>query len=111
MIMVLDATGVIRILDWLSASSTEAAKPSEIDGLSDASKHTILTFSDPRSLAGSLTHAKRAHGAAAWKSQDPNVFGALLDGRWCVFDLRRLSGGKPIAVGEAHGSDGIGAFR
>ncbi|PKI84173.1 hypothetical protein MVES_002159 [Malassezia vespertilionis] len=76
LLLAVDASGVGRLIDWLASISPEC------DDV-----QTAVTFSDPSALAANVTQGICAMGGAAWQPHDPDVVGALLGTRWCVWNL------------------------
>ncbi|KAL9936113.1 hypothetical protein V8E36_004955 [Tilletia maclaganii] len=49
---------------------------------------------------------------ASWKSQDENVLGALIEGRWSIWDVRASAGaGLPVEQGEVYQERSGGGFK
>ncbi|KAK0536132.1 hypothetical protein OC842_002080 [Tilletia horrida] len=127
MLLVLDAAGSLKLLDWLdpslpfvSSHPSLDAEPSNVPNTLSARRpkaHHVLV--DPRAYAGArATGRGRSAGAgggtgsASWKPQDENVVGALLDGRWSIWDTRTSAGnGLPVEQGEAYSERGGGGFK
>ncbi|KAK0543568.1 hypothetical protein OC846_006371 [Tilletia horrida] len=127
-LLVLDAAGSVKMLDWLNPSLPhhKQGKDETVTRPTSGSRkpRAVHTFIDPVTFAEAHT-SNRANssallngdgsaglGAASWKPQDENVVGALLDGRWCIWDARTSAGnGLPVERGEAYGSPGGGGFK
>ncbi|KAG8997532.1 hypothetical protein FRB94_007625 [Tulasnella sp. JGI-2019a] len=90
--MVSDTHGTVYIIDW---TKLEEEKPEGWRG------HRVVELVDPRAL----TDHSAWGGAASWKPDDINVIGATYGSHWCIWDTRKLHGGKPIAtgMGQEHG--------
>lgn len=109
--MVSDTHGTVYIIDW---TEVDREKPEGWRG------HRVVELVDPRAL----TDRSSWGGAASWKPDDINVSVALLNhglastgtncllcrivfcsvgatygSHWCIWDTRKLHGGKPIASG------------
>ncbi|KAI7966650.1 hypothetical protein MJO29_002398 [Puccinia striiformis f. sp. tritici] len=92
-IMVYDANGTIKLIDW-----TKPDRP------------IIICLIEPRTLVNklhSLGHASDRLGMADWKVDEADVFGALNGNRWAVWDMRSTSAGTPLAAGEVWGPGGV----
>ncbi|KAK0553988.1 hypothetical protein OC845_000977 [Tilletia horrida] len=127
-LLVLDAAGSVKMLDWLNPSLPhhKQGKDETVTRPTSGSRkpRAVHTFIDPVTFAEAHT-SNRANssallngdgsaglGAASWKPQDENVVGALLNGRWCIWDARTSAGnGLPVERGEAYGSPGGGGFK
>ncbi|KAG8880007.1 hypothetical protein FRB98_005379 [Tulasnella sp. 332] len=84
--MVSDTHGTVYIIDW---TKLDQEKPEGWRG------HRVVELVDPRAL----TDHSSWGGAASWKPDDINVIGAAYGSHWCIWDTRKLHGGKPIATG------------
>jgi hypothetical protein len=88
-LMVYDANGAIKLIDW-----TKPDRP------------IIICLIEPRTLVNrlySLGHASDRLGMADWKVDEADVFGALNGNRWAVWDMRSTRAGTPLAAGEVWG--------
>lgn len=88
-LMVYDANGTIKLIDW-----TKPDRP------------IIICLIEPRTLVNklhSLTSGGDRLGMADWKVDEPDVFGALNGNRWAVWDMRSTRAGIPLAAGEVCG--------
>jgi WD40 repeat protein len=84
-LLTLDARGYLRIWHWPSSS-------------------LLLSLTEPQSLSAQGTRGVAAHGE--WNSADGGAsLRAVIDGRWCVWDLKRLSGGNATGYETAYGDD------
>ncbi|CAD6935236.1 unnamed protein product [Tilletia controversa] len=130
-LLVLDAAGSLRMLDWLDPTlSSRTNKASSLGSSLTARKlRAQHTFVDPRAYSnarsigrgggavasGSATNAftrSTQSGSASWKPQDENVVGALIDGRWSIWDSRTSAGnGLPVEQGESYPERGGDGFK
>ncbi|KAG0147543.1 hypothetical protein CROQUDRAFT_655926 [Cronartium quercuum f. sp. fusiforme G11] len=87
-LMVYDSTGTLKLIDW-----TKPSRP------------IVISLHEPRTLIRKLNSPGELErfGMAEWKTDEPDVFGAVKGNRWFAWDLRLTKGGNPIATGEAWG--------
>ncbi|KAE8211108.1 hypothetical protein CF327_g5107 [Tilletia walkeri] len=125
-LLVLDSAGSLRMLDWLDpvlSSRTNSSLGPSLSARKPRAQHTLVNpraYSNARSIGrGAVASASAAaaagsaqSGSASWKSQDENVIGALIEGRWCIWDSRVSAGnGLPVEQGEAYSERGGGGFK
>lgn len=88
--MVYDVTGTVKLIDW-----TKPDWP------------IVISLIEPRTLVRRLNNPAAGGerlGMAEWKTDEPDVFGAVNGYRWSVWDMRSTRAGNPIATGEAWGT-------
>ncbi|PLW14046.1 hypothetical protein PCANC_01991 [Puccinia coronata f. sp. avenae] len=85
-LMVYDADGTIKLIDW-----TKPTRP------------IIICLIEPRTLVNSMSLADGRLGMADWKVDEADVFGALNGNRWAVWDMRSTRAGTPLAAGDVWG--------
>ncbi|ORY88851.1 WD40-repeat-containing domain protein [Leucosporidium creatinivorum] len=84
-LLTLDSRGYLRLWHWPSST-------------------LLLSLTEPQSLSARGTRGDAAHGE--WNSADGGAsLGAVIDGRWGVWDLRRLAGGNATGYGTAYGDE------
>jgi len=88
-LMVYDANGTIKLIDW-----TKPGRP------------IVICLIEPRTLVNQLNCLNPVGdclGMADWKADEADVFGALNGNRWAVWDMRSTRAGTPLAAGEVWG--------
>lgn len=89
-LMVYDANGSIKLIDW-----TKPGRP------------IVMCLIEPRTLVNQLNCLRPVGGdgmgMADWKADEADVFGALNGNRWAVWDMRSTRAGTPLATGEVWG--------
>ncbi|KAL9931405.1 hypothetical protein V8E36_009691 [Tilletia maclaganii] len=64
------------------------------------------------SSGGSTSRTVGPVAGASWKSQDEDVVGALIEGRWSIWDVRTSAGaGLPVEQGEVYQERSGGGFK
>ncbi|EIM82598.1 uncharacterized protein STEHIDRAFT_103130 [Stereum hirsutum FP-91666 SS1] len=92
-LLVSDSHGSIFLIDWRSeppdSSSTESWR-----------HQSVVELVEPRALADA-TVGTSAHwsGSVSWRRDSPDIVGAAYGSRFTIWDLSKLSGGKPTATG------------
>ncbi|KAI0792941.1 hypothetical protein C8Q75DRAFT_864251 [Abortiporus biennis] len=92
--LVADARGSIFLTDWRS-------DPDENQQLSWRNS-SIVELVEPKALADAVSGTKvRSSGSAAWRSDSPDIIGAVYGSRFALWDLAKLQGGKPAVTGTS----------
>ncbi|KAL5490128.1 hypothetical protein ACEPAI_4961 [Sanghuangporus weigelae] len=102
-LLVSDTRGSVFLIDWRK-------DPSDSDK-EVFSHQSILELVHPRSLSDALANtSKSLFGYASWRTDDPSIVGAVFGSEFAVWDMGKLKGGKPFAIGPAF-SEGGHKFR
>ncbi|THV08055.1 hypothetical protein K435DRAFT_959507 [Dendrothele bispora CBS 962.96] len=98
--LVSDCRGSIFLTDWRSDP-----------GESPDDSSNIVELSEPRALSdASLGLALHLSGSVAWHRGSADMVGAVYGSKYAVWDISKLQGGKPSAVGTTF-SQGGNKFR
>lgn len=97
LLCVIDAAGVIRLVDWLASMAGPSGE-----------LQSTLALSSPDTLAEYATMRLCATGGGTWQPQDPNLIGALLGTRWSVWNASATDSNpsRPVAGGDLSGATG-----
>lgn len=112
LLLVLDAAGVCRLVDWLTSVTHSGAARSEAQ--------VAIALAEPSSLAANATQGVCLPGSADWQPQDAGFIGTLLGTRWSVWNTGSTAANptRPVATGSVSGGSetspelsGPGGFR
>ncbi|KAI0086674.1 hypothetical protein BDY19DRAFT_995682 [Irpex rosettiformis] len=89
--VVADSRGSIFLTDW-------RADPDENEQVSWRNS-SVIELVEPRALADSISGTtSRWSGSAAWKRDSVDLIGAVYGNRFALWDICKLSGGKPTVT-------------
>lgn len=101
--LVADARGNIYLTDWRT-------DPEENEQVSWRNS-SVIELVEPRALSDAIGGTpSRWAGSVAWRRDSPDIIGAAYGSRFALWDLSKLQGGKPNAVGPTF-PDGGTKFR
>lgn len=88
LLLVVDASGVGRLVDWAAALAAPDAR----------ALPTSASFADAHAVAQHAAQGAPAAGHAAWHALDADVVGAALGAHWHVWQLGARGGGAHVVL-------------